>query len=296
MVVGSALVGCSGPTYTAELRDGAGLSEGARVQVQGVEVGQVRSVKLVEGVAQIRFEVERGNDLGLHADACARGIPADETSASYLEVFPGQAPTMLGEQPIPRCPDPTEELGQLGQALGQGLQDLFQGFGQGMGQATQGLAQQMNQALQQAAQATQDIQNLPGGNGANPPPFQPGTSTSPACSSMSVRVVGREPIPADPIAHPDGGTKVTLEFKNDADHAVRLPAIGNALFLEGDQPLHSTNIPGETWFMPLDVGARGTTQVVVAFEGSSTFDAIEVRQITRSDQPLESCTLSASGL
>lgn len=287
------LVACSGPTYTAELRNGAGLTEGSRVQVQGVEVGEVRSVKLVGGTAEVRFQVERGNELDLRADACARGIPASEVSAPHLEVFPGSATTTLGEQPVPRCPDPTEQLGQLGQALGQGLQDLFQGFGQGMGQASQGFAQQMNQALQQAAQATQDIQNLPGASG-NPPPFQPGTSNSPTCAAMSVAIAARAPI--DDPAFPEGGTRVTLEFRNDADHAVRLPAIGNVLFLEGDRSLSSHNIPGETWFMPIDVGARGTTQVVVAFERSPSFDAIEVRQITRADEPLDTCTLSASGL
>ena len=66
--------------------------------------------------------------------------------------------------------------------------------------------------------------------------------------------------------------------------------------LEGEEPLSSSNIDGETWFMPIDVGARGTTRVVVAFERSPSFDAIEVRQITRADQPLDTCTLSASGL
>lgn len=284
------LVACSGPTYTAQLRDGAGLNEGSRVQVQGVEIGQVRTVKLVGGNAEIRFEVERGNELTLHADACARGIPSSDTSASYLELFPGEAAALLGEQPIPRCPDPTEELGQLGQALGQGLQDLFQGFGQGMGQASQGLAQQMNQALQQAAQGMGQLD--PSGASGNPPPFQPGTSTAPACTGLSVRIASREQV--DPNV-PANGTRYTLEFHNEAEHAVRLPTIGNVLFLEGDQPLPSLNLPGETWFMPVDVGARGTTQVVVAFE-RATFDGLEVRQITPTDRPLDTCTLTARGL
>ena len=287
------LVGCSGPTYTAQLRDGAGLGEGSRVQVQGVEVGQVRSVKLVSGNAEVRFQVERGNELALRADACARGMVADGTSAAYLEVFPGEDPTMLGEQPIPRCPDPTEELGQLGQALGQGLQDLFAGFGQGMGQASQGLAQQMSQALQQAAQGMGQLP-IPTASG-NPPPFQPGTSGAPACAGMNVVIASRTPVD-DPLLFPEGGTKITLEFRNDSDRSMRLPAIGNVLFLEGDSPLASSNIPGETWFMPIDVGARGTTQVVVAFERTPSVDGIEVRQVTPTDAPLDTCTLSASGL
>ncbi|MEM9074658.1 MAG: MCE family protein [Myxococcota bacterium] len=276
---------CSGPTYRAQLDDGAGLQAGSPVQVSGVAVGEVKEIKLVGEVVDVTFAVERGHELELHADACASAV---EGTAPYLEVFPGEQPTALGQQPIPRCPLPTEELGELGEALGEGLRQLFEGMGQGMGQAAQGLGQAMAQA-QQAAQQAMDNAHQAGGNHSNPPPFAAGQSGAPPCEGISVVIESRA-APSDPSLQ-----KVVLRFRNDNDEAMRLPAIGNVLFVGANgTPLASENLPGETWFMPFDVPPNAEADVTVAIPTSGALQAIEIRQVTPASNPVASCTLTGS--
>lgn len=274
-----AVAACSGPSFEAHLDDAGGLSEGSPVQVAGARVGRVKGVRLIpSGEVEIAFALDRGNELQLHPDACAVVVPSDQ--GPHLEVMPGDEPGRLGEGPIPRCPLPTEELGALGAVLGEGLGRLLGGVVEGMAK-TRGGADIVQDVLEEIAEQ----------QGA-PLPDAPAVS----CEGLRVRVEGTRELPASG-ALPRGGQLVTLVFANGADHALRVPAVGNARFLSapGDAlPLESAQ--EQTWRMPFDVPAGGETRVSVVLGADARLARLEVRPVTRVDEPLTTCALSAEGL
>jgi phospholipid/cholesterol/gamma-HCH transport system substrate-binding protein len=85
----------SGMDVVVLLDDGAGVKRGDRVQLQGVEVGSVRSVDLVEG-GGVRIELRLDDDLGLSADTRA-AVRGDVFGAHQVDLQPGIALVSLEE-------------------------------------------------------------------------------------------------------------------------------------------------------------------------------------------------------
>ncbi|MGI5127525.1 MCE family protein [Pseudonocardia sp. CA-107938] len=78
-----------GPTveYSARFTDVQGLVQGSDVRIAGVRVGQVRAVRLVDGIAEVDLEV--GADQRLPADAGALVRYADLLGARYVALTRG---------------------------------------------------------------------------------------------------------------------------------------------------------------------------------------------------------------
>ena len=103
------------------LDDGAGLNRGDRVQLNGVQVGSVRSVRL-EPPSQVTVQIKVTEDVELPADTRAI-VRADVFGATTIELVPGQAlvsleggDTIRGsmQQPLPAL---ATELGGQARAI-----------------------------------------------------------------------------------------------------------------------------------------------------------------------------------
>ncbi len=89
LVVNTLTQPIAGPTveYSAQFTDVQGLTEGSDVRIAGVRVGQVRAVRLVEGIAEVDLEVRA--DQRLPADAGALVRYADLLGARYVALTRG---------------------------------------------------------------------------------------------------------------------------------------------------------------------------------------------------------------
>ncbi|MFC4945941.1 MCE family protein [Pseudonocardia sp. GCM10023141] len=75
-------------SYTAQFTDAQGLTQGSDVRVAGVRVGQVESVSLRNGMAEVAFEVT--DDQVLPSDAGAIVRYADLLGARYIAMTAGK--------------------------------------------------------------------------------------------------------------------------------------------------------------------------------------------------------------
>lgn len=132
--MGLLLGGCD-PTYTARLNDGGGLIEGSPVRVAQVTVGEVRSLRVVEGQVEVEIRVEREHELSMRVDTCA--VPVQTPGGPALALSMGVGALLDEPKTIPQCQPPADQMGDFLRQLGQGMGDLLRVFGQGLSGVTQ---------------------------------------------------------------------------------------------------------------------------------------------------------------
>jgi hypothetical protein len=124
-----AAAGCQ-KTYHAHLSDGAGLTEGSPVLVSSVRVGQVESVRVVEGQVDVEVAIEREHEITVRADACAM---ARRTEAGpELIILPGEGAPIAEDRAIPQCEITSDDVGGLMRSLGEGMNEVLRQLGQGL--------------------------------------------------------------------------------------------------------------------------------------------------------------------
>jgi hypothetical protein len=301
--------------HHARISDGAGLVPGSPVVVSGVRVGEVRSVRLIEGQVDVELVIDDEHELTLRNDSCAMARRGD--TGPSLVIIPGVGeplPEANDERPIPECDLQAEGMRDLLRSLGEGVGDMMRsladgvlggaaGSGGGGGGAPSGGGFPF--PFPPAAPA-------PGGGTAPPlapappPPGQPIQPPPPfvgstGCTQLRVRVDHVEPANAVPLVLPNGGHRVHLVFSNDGDRTMRVGPVDMATFVDdAGGALHAANIPSETegWFMPFDVPAHAFASRTVVFGASTAprLDRLEARNTAPADQPLERCTFEARGL
>lgn len=126
--------GCA-ETHRARLRDGAGLAEGSPVHVSSVRVGEVKTVRVVEGEVEVELKFDRGHEITLRRDACA--IAARTESGPVLIVVPGTREPLEAGHAIPQCEPAMGDLGDLFRGLGEGMSELLRQLGQGLSNPNQ---------------------------------------------------------------------------------------------------------------------------------------------------------------
>jgi phospholipid/cholesterol/gamma-HCH transport system substrate-binding protein len=101
-----------GKTYSAYFADAGGLKTGAAVQVAGFKVGEVRSIKLVDSHALVRFDVADNIRVGDRSEAAIKTKAL--LGSKVLEVTPRGDGLQSGTIPLERTTSPY----QLPDALG----------------------------------------------------------------------------------------------------------------------------------------------------------------------------------
>ncbi|MFK7984486.1 MAG: MlaD family protein [Sandaracinaceae bacterium] len=132
-LLGLLLAGCD-PTYTARLTDGGGLIEGSPVRVAQVTVGEVRSLRVVEGQVEVEIQVEREHELSMRVDTCA--VPVQTPAGPALALSMGTGALLDEPKTIPQCQPPADQMGDFLEQLGRGMGDLLRVFGQGLQDVT----------------------------------------------------------------------------------------------------------------------------------------------------------------
>lgn len=294
------LAGCE-TKHHARVDDGAGLDEGDPVMVSGVRVGEVREIVVVEGQVDVVFVIDDEHDVTLREDSCALALRGE--GGPTLVLAPGQGPPLTEERPIPQCapasPELREMMGQLGDAVGGMLRDLLGGGG-ASGGGRPGVPNipglPFPGAPSDPPSSDRDPEPGPAPTDVPPPPSFDGT-----CGGLSVEVGGVEAADPVPLVMPQGGHRVWLVFSNASDRPMRIGSISQATFTDsGRRTSTPARAPNETcaWFMPFDVPAHGTARKCVLFEGSDRprIDEIEARRSGPASDPLDWCTLRATGL
>lgn len=291
-------------THHARLDDGAGLAEGSPVIVSSVRVGQVKSVRVLEGQVDVEFAIDSDHEITLRADACA--LARRTEAGSELIVVPGTGAAIEEDRPIPQCEVTSDDLGGVLRSLGEGVNDMLRQLGQGLfGPPGSGGGS--------SAPLPLPIPSLPGGGSSAPLPLPipslpgPGSPSAPApsastvCDSLRVRVERTEVAAPVPLHLPSGGHRVFLEIANDSDQAARVGALGDATFTDASgRALDVAEVPGEAqgWFMPFTVAGGARRSVSVTFAGAEAprIDRVEVQHTAPEERPLDYCVLRASGL
>lgn len=310
-----ALAGCDS-TYHARVTDGAGMGEGSPVLVSGVQVGEVKSLSIMEGEVDVEFSVASEHELTMRVDSCVLAVRGEQGAG--LVLVPGEGAPLSEEQasrPIPECQLPGAELdgvfGQLGnmfgsmlRAFGQGLTGGAGGGGggqpgaQGGGGGTTAPASPIPQApLPTAPLPIPSPPPPPTGAGVPPPP---GTQET-GCAGLSVRVDAIEDARAVPLVLPNGGHRVWLVFQNDRDQTMQTGSVTEATFTDASRrALTVAQVPGgaDQWFMPVDVPAHGSARVHVVLDTRERpqLGGIEARGAHPTASPLDRCTVQAAGL
>ncbi|HJL14643.1 MAG TPA: MCE family protein, partial [Sandaracinaceae bacterium LLY-WYZ-13_1] len=125
------LLGGCDPTYHARLDDGRGLGEGSPVHVSGVRVGEVQSVRVIEGQVDVEWTLEGDHEVTVRTDSCAMAVPR-EGEGPALVVVPGEGEPLEEERPIPQCELGSAALGDVMRGLGEGLGNLMEELGRGL--------------------------------------------------------------------------------------------------------------------------------------------------------------------
>ena len=263
LALSCALLVCAGcqDEYRARVSDGSGLAEGTSVTVSGVGVGEVRSVRVVEGQVEVELAFAREHEITVRDDACARVVRSE--GMTRLEIEPGVGAPIEEDIAIVECidepePQSTDILQQLGDGFGQIMQQLGRGM---LG---------------------------PGG------PVQPAPSSpSPAndamiCDALSVSVESTEP-------HPHG-RRVWLRFESTADDPIRIPPVGRAAFVGQDRQalrVISRLDDPSPWFGAFELPAHAHDRRSVTFAGvgASPLDELEIRGIRLDGAVATACDL-----
>lgn len=106
----------SGRTMTAEFAEVGGLQSGDDVTISGATVGKVESMKIVDGIARVKFKLNTGMTLG--SATKARIVTQTLLGAAALEVDPGKGRAVKDGSIIPVSQttspyDVTQALSQL---------------------------------------------------------------------------------------------------------------------------------------------------------------------------------------
>ncbi len=124
--------------YAVRFDSVSGLSPGARVLIAGVEVGEVREIKLEEGRAKLLLSLQ--SEVKLHADAIALLRTQGLLGERYVEVQPGQGPFLAPGQEIKKSSllldldRFLDQVGALSASVGQFSNSFNQVFGGDEGQ------------------------------------------------------------------------------------------------------------------------------------------------------------------
>lgn len=129
---GLALLAASGcqKTYHAHLSDGAGLTEGSPVLVSSVRVGQVESVRVVEGQVDVEVAFAREHEITVRADACA--LARRTEAGPELIIVPGEGAPIEEGRAIRQCEITPGDVGGLMRSLGEGMNEMLRQLGQGL--------------------------------------------------------------------------------------------------------------------------------------------------------------------
>ena len=307
--------------HHARISDGAGLVEGSPVVVSGVRVGEVRSVRLIEGQVDVELVIDDEHELTFRNDSCAMAQRGGEAPA--LVIVPGVGeplPEGNEERPIPECDLRGEAMRDLMRNLGEGMGEMMRsladgvfgggaggggaggggagGGGGGAGVRSGGIPFPFPPIAPAPSPGTAPQVPAPPPPPIQPPPPFAGTS---GCTQLRVRVDRVDPVDAVPLLLPNGGHRVRLVFESDSDRTMRVGPVDMATFVDdAGAALHAASLPGESdgWVMPFDVPAHGSASRSVVFSGGAPprLDRLEARNSAPADRPLERCTFDASGL
>jgi hypothetical protein len=92
---------CGDPELKAHLEDGSGLKAGAKVFVNGVEVGKVKDIAVAGDAVEVTFTVESKHHLAPHADACAYALPVRDEGTLYVRL--GSQGELAKGAALPQC-------------------------------------------------------------------------------------------------------------------------------------------------------------------------------------------------
>lgn len=95
------LAACGDPELKARLDDASGISEGAPVFANGVQVGKVKAIAVQGDAVEVTFTVEKKHTLLLHSDACALALPVREQGSLYVRL--GSTGELEKGKPLPQC-------------------------------------------------------------------------------------------------------------------------------------------------------------------------------------------------
>lgn len=121
--------GC-GRTYHARLDDGAGLAEGTPVVVSSVRVGEVESVRVVEGHVDVELAIDREHEVTVRADGCA--LARRTESGAELVLVPGTGAPLADGATIPQCEARAGDIGSMIRALGEGMNEALRELGRSL--------------------------------------------------------------------------------------------------------------------------------------------------------------------
>lgn len=87
------VIGGKGYSLYAEFEKAGGIKPGAVVEIAGVEVGRIKSIRLVDYQALIEFTVDK--DIEIQEDAIASIKTKGLIGEKYLQITPGESDKIL---------------------------------------------------------------------------------------------------------------------------------------------------------------------------------------------------------
>lgn len=159
----AATVGKDDPdVVTAQFASAAPLVEGNQVKIDGVVVGSVKSLTVVDGLAEVGLELD-DEARPLHADARLTIRPVSLLGERYVDLDRGSpdAPLLDEDAVIPVAQTGTsvgldEALNTVDQPTGDGLRALLSTLGEGM----QGNGQNVDEALRLLSPSLKDARAM----------------------------------------------------------------------------------------------------------------------------------------
>ncbi|MFT3841487.1 MAG: MlaD family protein [Myxococcaceae bacterium] len=117
---------CGDPELKARLDDASGISEGAPVFANGVQVGKVKSIAVQGDAVEVAFTVEKKHHLMLHADACALALPVREQGSLYVRL--GSQGELEKGKPLPQCHLVGDAIRSAVKEIGGAMNDALDAF------------------------------------------------------------------------------------------------------------------------------------------------------------------------
>ncbi|NYI46247.1 phospholipid/cholesterol/gamma-HCH transport system substrate-binding protein [Nocardioides aromaticivorans] len=147
---------------TAQFASAAPLVEGNQVKIDGVVVGSVKSLKVVDGLAEVALELD-DEARPLHEDARLTIRPVSLLGERYVDLDRGSpdAPLLDEDTVIPVAQTATsvgldEALNTVDQPTGEGLRALLSTLGEGM----QGNGENVDEALRLLSPSLKDTRAM----------------------------------------------------------------------------------------------------------------------------------------
>lgn len=168
---------CSKPGGLARLDEGGGIARGSRVFAEGVNVGTVDRVEVVEGRVHVSYKWSEGASASLRVDACATVLPGEPAS---LLLLPGKDLVALSG-PLTPCREDDALRARMKSLASSGSATLA------LGAKTWLAAHPLNEPLREP------------------------------CDALEVSRVRVEAVDAVPVLLPTGGRRVWLTLENRSD-------------------------------------------------------------------------------